>query len=196
MRLSSVILSAIVFLSVCLNFALIDFAYTNKENYEIKIKELQVEIKHLKEIDLRLQQVIDNLISKQHFLDMNVTKIYNNMLNKNYTYASYVYKASKLYSLDPLLLTSLINSESSFLPSVKHSLPHVKGLAGINYKYWNIPNDTVEEQIHAGAIVLKHYLDRYNNDYIKALTAYKGISNLGKKQALLVYSKYKKMKSS
>ncbi|CUU91942.1 transglycosylase SLT domain-containing protein [Campylobacter hyointestinalis] len=196
MKPFSAILSAIVFLSVCLNFALIDFAYTNKKNYEIEVKELQLEIKHLKEIDLRLQQVIDNLIVKQHFLDINVTKIYNNMLNKNYTYASYVYKASKLNSLDPLLLTSLINSESSFLPSVKHSLPHVKGLAGINHKYWNIPNDTVEEQIHAGAIVLKHYLDRYNNDYLKTLIAYKGISNLGRKQALLVYSNYKKMKNS
>ena len=114
------------------------------------------------------------------------------MYNKNIDKAIYTYQAAKKYNIDPLLLTTLINSESSY-KNPKHKLSYVKGLAGINERVWKIPNKTDEEQIHAGAYVLNHYLNRYKGDILKALTAYKGISDLGKRQAKDVYNKYLKI---
>ena len=113
------------------------------------------------------------------------------MYNKNIAKAIYTYQASKAYNIDSKLLTTLINSESSYKANAKHSLDYVSGLAGINSRYWTIPNKSIKEQIFAGAYVLRHYL--YKGDTLKALTAYKGISNLGRRQAKDVYNKYLKI---
>lgn len=115
------------------------------------------------------------------------------MYNKNIAKAIYTYQASKAYNIDSKLLTTLINSESSYKANSKHSLDYVSGLAGINSRYWDIPNKSIKEQIFAGAYVLRHYLNRYKGDTLKALTAYKGISNLGRRQAKDVYNKYLKI---
>jgi soluble lytic murein transglycosylase-like protein len=115
------------------------------------------------------------------------------MHNKNIAKAIYTYQASKAYNIDSKLLTTLINSESSYKANAKHSLDHVSGLAGINKKYWDVPNKSIKEQIFAGAYVLRHYLNRYKGDTLKALIAYKGISDLGRRQAKDVYNRYLKI---
>ena len=120
-----------------------------------------------------------------------VVSIYNNMGTKDFKKAIYTFKASKEYEVNPLLLTHLINSESMYKERVKHSLSYVKGLAGINERVWKIPNTTPKEQIFAGAYVFKVYLDKYKGNELEALHGYKGRSSLGKRQALLVYKKYK-----
>ena len=120
-----------------------------------------------------------------------VVSIYNNMGTKDFKKAIYTLEASKEYEVNPLLLTHLINSESMYKERVKHSLSYVKGLAGINERVWKIPNTTPKEQIFAGAYVFKIYLDKYKGNELEALHGYKGRSSLGKRQALLVYKKYK-----
>nr|DAD71097.1 MAG TPA: lysozyme [Podoviridae sp. ctiuS14] len=126
------------------------------------------------------------------FKEMN--KIYANMLNKDLTMTEYVQRASKEFSLDPLLLTSLINSETEFDPTKVHKNNQVSGLGGIHSKYWKIPNKTIEEQIYATAFVLNYYITKSDGDIIKALTAYKGVSEIGKNRALAVYNAYMNIK--
>lgn len=113
------------------------------------------------------------------------------MHNKDYELAKFTLDSAKKYDLDPILLTILINSESSYRKNVKHKLPQVKGLAGIHTKWWKMPINTPQEQIDAGAFVLKHYIDKSPNLQL-ALTRYKGRSNLGKKRANFVLVKYQK----
>lgn len=122
------------------------------------------------------------------FKEMN--KIYASMLNKDLTITEYVQRASKEFSLDPLLLTSLINSETEFNSAKVHKNNQVSGLGGIHSKYWKIPNKTIEEQIYATAFVLNYYITKNNGNVIKALTAYKGASQTGKNRALAVYNAY------
>lgn len=117
--------------------------------------------------------------------------IYSNMGTKDITKAVYTLEAAKTYNINPLLLTHLINSESMYKEKVKHSLSSVKGLAGINERVWKIPNKTSKEQIFAGAYILRVYLDKYKGNEVEALHGYKGKTPLGRRQALLVYKKYK-----
>ncbi|KGT36585.1 lysozyme family protein [Campylobacter fetus] len=140
-------------------------------------------------IDIFLYLILNYNLPKPHYLQ-DFKTIYTTMYNKSTSKAIFTYQASKKYSIDPKLLTILINSESSY-KFTNHKLNFVKGLSGINEKIWNIPNTTVLEQIHAGAYVLKHYLDRSNGDVLKALYRYKGLSKKGLRQAKLVYKIYK-----
>lgn len=108
--------------------------------------------------------------------------------------AALTYVSAFKYNIDPLLLTTLIWSESRYNSSSDHNLSHVKGMSGINTRFWKIPNKTDREQIEAGAYVLKHYLKKYDNNETKAVTGYKGVSELGRRQARYVISKYKEAK--
>lgn len=126
------------------------------------------------------------------FQEMN--KIYASMLNKNLTIAEYVQRAAKEFAIDPLLLTSLINSETEFDTAKVHKDEKISGLGGIHSKYWKIPNKTVEEQIYATAFVLNYYITKNNGNIIKALTAYKGVSSTGRSRALAVYETYMNIK--
>lgn len=123
-----------------------------------------------------------------------IINIHNIMLTKDVKKAYWTYTASKHYDIDPLLLTVLINSESSYKSKVTHNHPNVTGIAGINSKFWDIPNNTIKEQIYAGAYVLKEYLKRHDGDILKALHGYKGKSNKGLRQAKYVLAEYEKVK--
>ena len=120
-----------------------------------------------------------------------INTIYAKMRNKDIDLAELTYRAAREYDIDAGLLTALINSESEFSTKTnKHSSPTVSGLGGINAKYWKIPNKTYEEQIYATAFILSYYLTKYNGDYMKALTAYKGISDSGRVRARQVLKEY------
>lgn len=141
-----------------------------------------------------LAGILDSQLKQDitRFQEMN--KIYASMLNKNLTMAEYVQRAAKEFMIDPLLLTSLINSETEFDTTKTHKNGQVSGLGGIHSKYWKMPNKTVEEQIYATAFVLNYYTTKYNGDVIKALTAYKGVSSTGRSRALAVYESYMNIK--
>lgn len=119
-----------------------------------------------------------------------INTIYAKMRNKDIDLAELTYRAAREYDIDAGLLTALINSESEYSTKTKHSNPTVSGLGGINAKYWKIPNKTYEEQIYATAFILSYYLTKYNGDYMKALTAYKGISDSGRVKARQVLKEY------
>lgn len=119
-----------------------------------------------------------------------INTIYAKMRNKDIDLAELTYRAAREYDIDAGLLTALINSESEYSTKTKHSTPTVSGLGGINAKYWKIPNKTYEEQIYATAFILSYYLTKYNGDYMKALTAYKGISDSGRVRARQVLKEY------
>ena len=119
-----------------------------------------------------------------------INTIYAKMRNKDIDLAELTYRAAREYDIDAGLLTALINSESEFSTKTKHSSPTVSGLGGINALYWKIPNKTYEEQIYATAFILSYYLTKYNGDYMKALTAYKGISDSGRVRARQVLKEY------
>ena len=119
-----------------------------------------------------------------------INTIYAKMRNKDIDLAELTYRAAREYDIDAGLLTALINSESEYSTKTKHSNPTVSGLGGINAKYWKIPNKTYEEQIYATAFILSYYLTKYNGDYMKALTAYNGISDSGRVRARQVLKEY------
>ena len=119
-----------------------------------------------------------------------INTIYAKMRNKDIDLAEITYRAAREYDIDAGLLTALINSESEYSTKTKHSNPTISGLGGINAKYWKIPNKTYEEQIYATAFILSYYLTKYNGDYMKALTAYKGISDSGRVRARQVLKEY------
>lgn len=104
--------------------------------------------------------------------------------------AKYTVQAAEEYDLDHILLGALIDSESAYKLGVKHNHPKVKGLGGIHEGFWKVPNDTPEEQIYASAYVLRVFLDKYKQNKLKAVTAYKGVSDVGRRRAQHVISRY------
>lgn len=141
-----------------------------------------------------LASILDSQLKQDIIRFQEMNKIYASMLNKDLTMAEYVQRAAKEFSIDPLLLTSLINSETGFDTAKTHKNEQVSGLGGIHSKYWKIPNKTVEEQIYATAFVLNYYITKNNGNIIKALTAYKGTSPTGRNRALAVYNAYMNIK--
>ena len=98
---------------------------------------------------------------------------------------SLIIDASRHYNVDPRLIANLIKSESNFRPNVKHSLPQVRCMSGINLKahpkvLYN--PDTITGCVFASAELLSKYIE--NSDSLTlALTKYKGFSLLGYTQA-------------
>lgn len=143
---------------------------------------LESKMNELMEFNTQLMSIRINRLNK-------LNDVYRYMNKKDRSLAEIVVNAANEYELDPLLLTALINSESSFDTTAEHKLKYVVGLGGTNTRYWEYPVDTPQQQIHATAIILKFYLDKYE-DIVKALKAYKGWSPKGERQAKLVYKKY------
>lgn len=158
-----------------------------------------LELEHYKRANTSLnedKEILSNalyfLLDKEAKEQIETERLLELMHNKNYDLAKSTQRAAKEYKLDPIMLTILINSESSYNPKAKHSLDYVKGLGGVNTKYHSYPLNTSKEQIYASAIIFKTYLDKYQGNYLAALTAYKGISKEGRARAKEVYELYLK----
>lgn len=98
---------------------------------------------------------------------------------------SLIVDASRHYNVDPRLIANLIKSESNFRPNIKHSLPQVQCMSGINLKahpkvLYN--PDTITGCIFASAELLSKYIED-SDGLTLALTKYKGFSPLGHTQA-------------
>lgn len=158
------------------------------------IKELTNDINTTTQI-LEVSTMLNNyLVNAEMNRVKEVNKIYSIMHTKDLTKAEITQRAAKEYDIDSLLLTVLINSESSYKDTVKHNHQEVKGIGGIHTKYWKIPNETIEQQIYASALVLRILLDKYEGDILKALKAYKGWSDLGERRAKKVIADYNSVK--
>ena len=98
---------------------------------------------------------------------------------------SLIVDASRHYNVDPRLIANLIKSESNFRPNIKHSLPQVQCMSGINLKahpkiLYN--PDTITGCVFASAELLSKYIED-SDGLTLALTKYKGFSPLGHTQA-------------
>ena len=107
---------------------------------------------------------------------------------------SLIIDASRSYNIDPKLLAITIKSESNFRPNPQHSLPHVKGPAGINVKANNKLKHNASSyvgNVYASAEILAGYIET-SDSLILALTRYKGLSPQGFSQAKEIVKEYNK----
>ena len=105
---------------------------------------------------------------------------------------SVIIDASRMYNVPPMLLTQTIRSESSFRPNVKHSIPTVECMSGINTKAHpkTFHNPTsLTGCVYASAEILSKYISD-SDGLTLALTKYKGFSPLGHTQAKQVIKAY------
>ena len=154
-------------------------------------QKLVSKVQLLENENLILNGVIEKMIEIENSRGTEILKILSSMNKKNISYAENVYYAGKIFDIDSLLLTALINSESSFVENVKHKNEQVIGISGVNTKYWKLNLDTIENQIFASAYIMRCFIDISNGDVFDALVRYKGKSPLGKRQAEFVWKLYK-----
>lgn len=107
---------------------------------------------------------------------------------------SLIIDAGRSYNIDPKLLAHVIKSESNFRPNPQHSLPHVKGSAGINVKANNKLKHNASSyvgNVYASAEILADYIET-SDSLTLALTRYKGLSPQGFSQAKEIVKEYNK----
>lgn len=105
-------------------------------------------------------------------------------------YSSIIYKVSKKHNIDPLILVSLIHTESNF----RHNAVSPDGHRGLMQASKTKVKD-VYSDISGGTRVLKEKLKRAHGNLPKALAYYKGGDNPAAhyqaKKVLKVYNKLK-----
>lgn len=124
-----------------------------------------------------------------------VLKIQNFVLKKVYPtkYSEYVYKYSKEYGVDPILVFAIIKAESNFNSNVVSTsnaiglmqlmdttAEEIAGKLGINFmKKASLYNP--ELNIQLGTKYFSNLMKQYNDNYLLAITAYNaGIGNVQK----------------
>lgn len=115
-------------------------------------------------------------------------------------------KWSEEYNIDPIFVSTIIETESGFKSNVRHKHSSVVGLGGIHKKIWSkilkgyglTEIDTIDSQVRAVFIVITHISKTYKtNDYSEILHYYKGrgydkhLRVSGKELADRTYRKYK-----
>ena len=102
------------------------------------------------------------------------------------TEAQSIIKAAEAYDINPLMLGALCKTESEFTQNCKHDLPYVIGAFGISTKdHTDLPANpnTFYGNAKCSAFILRQNLDKYDGNYKKAITAYKGICKTGRARA-------------
>ena len=125
---------------------------------------------------------------------INYTTTINEELQLRQDLTSLIIDASRSYNIDPKLLAITIKSESNFRPNPQHSLPHVKGSAGINVKANNKLKHNASSyvgNVYASAEILAGYIET-SDSLTLALTRYKGLSPQGFGQAKEIVKEYNK----
>lgn len=158
-----------LFLTIWLSVALY-FIYTHNTSLKIQLRELQ---------QLASSQHSDNSVMASTII------ILSDEVQLRQDITSLIVDASRAYNVDPLLIANLIKSESNFRPNIKHSIPHVQCMSGINLKahpkvLYNPA--TIAGCVFASAEILSKYIED-SDGLTLALTKYKGFSPLGHTQA-------------
>lgn len=177
--------------------------YISKELKDIKERNLEIEKKlkkqeeELKKINIKTQIIKDYIIEKNKKVPYDVAE----------RYARKIVYISELKGISPYVLSSLLSSESTFKPNPKHAKKTVVSMGGIDHSIWG---DDLKEKgviksvsdlknplvaIEATIEILTHYNEKSKN-IVEALKKYKGVSNLGAKQArfVMVDANYLKQK--
>lgn len=152
------------------------------------LDDIRIKIDKLEKETTDLKIVYENILK-----DVNKLKKYNKNLSNELAiqYIGYINRYSKIYNIDRYVLMSIMIVESTCKAnSVSHK--NAIGLMQVRPSIWckelKISKNELynpETNIMAGSHVLRYYLDRYNNDLLKAITAYNTGSYKG-------YTKYTK----
>lgn len=95
------------------------------------------------------------------------------VIHEKENYTAWIIKYSKMYQLDPFIVTSLMFHESSFDYMAGFNTGGCLGLMQIHPGYWPMKDYfNPEANIKMGCRILKLYLDRYNGNYYLALKRY------------------------
>ena len=133
------------------------------------------------------QETIDKQASDNEQMALTILSLVDEVqLRQDIT--SLIVDAARAYNVDPKLLANLIKSESNFRPNIKHSVPHVECMAGINNKAHpkTLYNpSSITGCVYASAEILAKYINE-SDGLTLALTKYKGFSPLGHTQAKAV----------
>lgn len=139
------------------------------------------------------QETIDKQASDNEQMALTILSLVDEVqLRQDIT--SVIVDASRAYSIDPMLLTQLIKSESNFRPNIKHIIPTVECMSGINTKQHpkTLHNPTsVVGCVYASAEILAGYIET-SDSLTLALTRYKGLSPQGFSQAKKIVKEYNK----
>lgn len=139
------------------------------------------------------QETIDKQTSDNEQMALTILSLVDEVqLRQDIT--SVIVDASRAYSVDPMLLTQLIKSESNFRPNIKHTIPTVECMSGINTKQHpkTLHNPTsVVGCVYASAEILASYIET-SDSLTLALTRYKGLSPQGFSQAKKIVKEYNK----
>ena len=139
------------------------------------------------------QETIDKQASDNEQMALTILSLVDEVqLRQDIT--SVIVDASRAYSIDPMLLTQLIKSESNFRPNIKHVIPTVECMSGINTKQHpkTLHNPTsVVGCVYASAEILAGYIET-SDSLTLALTRYKGLSPQGFSQAKKIVKEYNK----
>lgn len=139
------------------------------------------------------QETIDKQASDNEQMALTIFSLVDEVqLRQDIT--SVIVDASRAYSIDPMLLTQLIKSESNFRPNIKHTIPTVECMSGINTKQHpkTLHNPTsVVGCVYASAEILAGYIET-SDSLTLALTRYKGLSPQGFSQAKKIVKEYNK----
>ena len=133
------------------------------------------------------QETIDKQASDNEQMALTILSLVDEVqLRQDIT--SLIVDAARAYNVDPKLLANLIKSESNFRHNIKHSVPHVECMAGINNKAHpkTLYNpSSITGCVYASAEILAKYINE-SDGLTLALTKYKGFSPLGHTQAKAV----------
>ena len=155
--------------------------------YNATITDYKTSINNYKQDNAILVELSESLI--------NYTTAVNEEIQLRQDLTSLIIDASRSYNIDPKLLDVTIKSESNFRPNPQHTLPHVKGSAGINVKANNKLKHNASSyvgNVYASAEILAGYIET-SDSLTLALTRYKGLSPQGFGQAKEILKEYNKL---
>jgi soluble lytic murein transglycosylase-like protein len=158
----------------------------------ISIKKLNMELQGYKRIEAIMTEGIEDF----KYVNQEVSVLI----------ARAIIAAAEQYGVELELLFTVIETESSFNPNVKHPNPSDTGLGGINTRWWleeltkqgvvksSAELKTVIGNIEATAYVLSILHEREGGNILNILKAYKGKNSIGTVNAQNAYKMYKKLK--
>lgn len=155
-------------------------------------------------IDSRVKSSVVYTVADQY-------DVYNSQATKKFI-ADKIVEYSEKYDIDPMLVLSLLYSESSLNTEIRQQHPDVIGMAGINYKVWGdiltkegiiyskMDLKNIEVAIHSLCFVVNSMRRNKSDSAFQSIWSYKGrgydkvLGKTGKSVATGSFEIYKEMK--
>lgn len=165
----------ILSITITLVFIVIIPVHSSEMYVRNSLRDIELDVIKLKKENRKLCITYENILK-----DVGKLKRYNNNLPNKLAieYIGYLKRYSRIYNIDYYILMSVMIVESTCkTESVSHK--NAVGLMQVRPSIWckvlKISKSELrnpETNIMAGSYVLRYYLDRYDNNVLKAITAY------------------------